>query len=64
MRVDTESRPSRLGKRVITICSIDINNKPIKDQKSLMGLMLGIYVSDSLFLQGFILFECVFVIHL
>ena len=46
MSVETETRHCPLGMRVITIRSININNKPIKDQQSLMGLMLCIYVPD------------------
>ena len=46
MRVETKARPSPLGKRAITILSIDNNNKA--HQKSLLGLMLGVYVLDSL----------------
>ncbi|PTL06971.1 hypothetical protein BUZ11_11725 [Staphylococcus gallinarum] len=44
MIVEIEFRPSPLGKQAMIILSIDINNKPIKDLKSLMGLMLGIYL--------------------
>ncbi|PTE80235.1 hypothetical protein BUZ01_05255 [Staphylococcus gallinarum] len=46
MSVETEARPIPLGKRAITIRSIDINNKLIKGQKFLMGLMLGLCVPD------------------
>ncbi|GEQ06191.1 hypothetical protein SGA02_20190 [Staphylococcus gallinarum] len=47
MRVETKDRPSPLGKRAITILSIDNNNKA--HQKSLMSLMQSIYVPDSVF---------------
>ncbi|PTE77096.1 hypothetical protein BUY96_06830 [Staphylococcus gallinarum] len=46
MRVETKARLIPLGKRAITILSIDNNNKA--HQKFLMSLMLGVYVLDSL----------------
>ncbi|GEQ05796.1 hypothetical protein SGA02_16240 [Staphylococcus gallinarum] len=51
MIVEIEFRPNPLGKQTMTILSIDINNKPIKDLKSLMGLMLGIYLPVLFYIQ-------------